>query len=123
MKLTVKTQGEYGDREIDGPEARATLMGVLRKIGDHCILDPEVFPEDLIIKAKGLIKKRAVQALKGGNPIWDALDEHGNPAIGATILVNKPPIIGIIKEDGTWEKVGDGPDHNPFENREGKRDA
>lgn len=118
MKLTVKKQGEWGAGELEGPPARAKLLEILRKIGEHCILSTEDgFPEEVVIKAKGKIKLRAVQTLKQGHIIWDELDEHGHPATGCTILQLQPKIIGIINADGTWEKVGDGPDQSPFEEK------
>jgi hypothetical protein len=118
MKLTVKKQGEYGTTETEGRDAIALIRQTLRKISDHCILSTDDgFPEEVVVKAKGKIKLRAVQTLKQGNIIWDELDEHGHPAMGCTILQLQPKIIGIIGADGTWEKVGDGPEQNPFEEK------
>jgi hypothetical protein len=33
------------------------------------------------------------------------------------VVKAKGKIIGIIGADGTWEKVGDGPEQNPFEEK------
>lgn len=116
MKLIVKTQGEYGTREVEGREAIDLTRAVLRKIAEHCILSTDDgFPEEAVIRAKGAIKLRAVQTLKQGHFIWDELDEHGNAAMGSTVIQRQADIVGIIHGDGTWEKVGDGPDQNPFE--------
>lgn len=120
MKITVKKQGEWGTTELEGSAALDLIRSTLRKIGDHCILSTDDgFPEELVIRAKGAVKKRAVQSLKGGNFIWDTMDEHGQPAEGSTIIQVKRDvtIVGIIHADGTYEKVGDGPDTNPFEEK------
>lgn len=122
MKLTVKRQGEWGTTELEGRSALDLVRTTLRKIGEHCILSTEDgFPEELVIKAKGAIKKRAVQTLKKGHIIWDKLDEHGHPPEGATIIQVQQKIVGIIHADGTYEKVGDGPETNPFEEKKDER--
>ena len=104
MKLIVRRHAKP-ETEVTGTEARQVLRSVLHDIGQACL-----FP---VMPHTGVVRRRAVDALKSGRPIWSENDEHGNPTRDATILTMPMKIIGIIKEDGTYEAVGEDDKEEP----------
>ena len=105
MKIEIQIKGER--TEAQGPEARNVVRSVLKEIGQSVLLPlPEV---------SRTVRRRAIDTLRAGRPIWNKLDADGHPHADATIILIPRQIIGIINEDGTYEAVGDGPKENPFE--------
>lgn len=102
MKLLVMKKDEK-KRTVEGAEARAKLKEVLGNISKNLLIPEPPFT--------GKVRRRALDRLRDGDPIWDANDENGQPHKSATILVMPAKIVGIIKEDGTFEEVkgGDNP--------------
>lgn len=98
MKLIIHRHPNL-KKEVEGTEARQVLREVLTAIGENILLP--------IPAAKRKVRTRAVQALQAGRPIWSESDEMGNASRDATILIKPVPIVGIIKEDGTYEEVGE----------------
>lgn len=104
MKLKVK-RPDQDLVEVEGPEARAILRETFRKVSQS-ILIPEM-------PYTGVVRCRMKDTLRAGRPISDSVDEHGHP--NGILLMMPPKIIGILHADGKWEKIGDGPDANPFD--------
>jgi hypothetical protein len=107
MKLKIK-RPDQDLVEVEGAEARAILRETFRKVS-HSILIPEM-------PFTGIVRCRMKDTLRAGRPISDSMDEHGHP--NGTLILMAPKVVGIIHADGTYEKVGDGPETNPFEKAE-----
>lgn len=97
MKLIVQRHPNLKE-EVEGPAARAVLREVLTTISQSIL-----FP---VMPHTGIVRRRAIEALKAGRAIWSENDDLGNPSSDATILTMPMKIVGIIKEDGTYEEVG-----------------
>lgn len=112
MKIKVLLPEERAG-SYEGTEARNIVKGVLHKIGQSIMVPEPMFSR--------VVRRRALDTLRSGKPIWDDPDEHGQP--GGTVVIMQPKIVGIIHKDGSYEKVGEGPDQNPFGGRDGKDEA
>lgn len=80
---------------LTGPSARLQLSGVLQRASEQMLLP---LPE-----ARRKLRRRMLESLAQGRPVWDRNGEHGNPAAGATVLWPKevqPKVLAVIDEDG-----------------------
>lgn len=114
MKLNVGRIGAK-DTSLEGAEARAKLKevmasiagnngGLLAEIWDD--LDDEMKAE--AINQRRLVRRRVLDTLRSGRPVWDKPDRNGQVSKDSTVVSIPLKIIGIIKADGTWD--GEGPD-------------
>lgn len=94
MKIVVLS--DHPNRTVEGKEARHLVRDVLRSIGENILLPEPMF--------KRIVRRRAIEALRASRPIYSTTDDVGQPA--GTIIMMPAKIVGIIKEDGTFEKVG-----------------
>lgn len=99
MKLCVQRPPEHKREYVEGAAARAVLRQVLQEIGSECLI-PEM-------PYTGKIRCRAKDRLKEGGTIWTERNEIGNPTRDSVMLSMPLKIVGIIKEDGTYEAVGE----------------
>lgn len=99
MKLIVRRNGQQ-PKELEGSEARAALKKMLTDIGNSIMLPEPPFT--------GIIRRRALDRLRAGDPIWNKQDGVGQVAGDATVIRMPQKIVGILKEDGTFEEAGGG---------------
>lgn len=107
MKLCVQKFPDLKKVTVEGAEAKAVLREVLGDISKDIL-----FPT---MPYTGKIRCRCKDRLREGGNIWSKSDQHGNPHKDAIILSMPLKIVGIIKEDGTYEEVGkkDQPAYDP----------
>lgn len=98
MKLCVQRFPDLKKVYVEGPEARAILREVLQDISQDIMIPT--------MPHTGKIRCRCKDSLREGRNIWSKSDQNGNPHKTATILSMPMKIVGIIKEDGTYEEVG-----------------
>lgn len=98
MKLYVKKYPDYLHQEVSGADARRELKAALHEIGSS-ILIPEA-------PHTGIVRRRALDRLRSGDAIWTDRNDLGRPVKG-TIISLPLKILGILKEDGTYEPAAD----------------
>lgn len=98
MKLSIYRYPEMQREDVTGSRARAELKSALTKIG-QCIMMPEP-------PYTGIVRRRALERLRAGDRVWTSVDRNGQP--NGDVIVMPQKIVGIIKEDGTYEEVGEG---------------
>lgn len=100
MRLKIKRHTDDKEKIVTGKEARAVLRDVLSSISKNILIPEPPYT--------GIVRRRAIDALKNGNSIWTEIDDNGHPLKG--IIVSMPPrIIGIIGTDGVYKAI-DGDD-------------
>lgn len=78
-----------------GRSARHQLSAVLQRASDQMLLP--------IPEARRKLRRRMLEALVDGRPVWDLSNEHGTPARDATVLWPKDvvtKVVAIIDEQG-----------------------
>lgn len=101
MRLKIKRHPDNNEKIVTGREARAVLKDVLSSISRNILIPEPPFT--------GIVRRRAIDALRNGNSIWTEIDDNGHPLKG--IIVSMPPrIVGIIGTDGVYKAI-DGDDN------------
>jgi hypothetical protein len=101
MKLKIREPNKP-ERMVEGQEARATLRSLLHTLGQSILMPEPPFT--------GLMRRRVVETLQQGRPVWTEPNHNGQVSDQSTIvaLVRDLKIVGVIRADGTWD--GEGPD-------------
>mgnify|MGYP001346069097 CR=1 FL=1 len=99
LKITRPATGK--EETVKGKEARTILKQVLSEISKNILIPEPPYT--------GIVRRRAIDALRNGNSIWTEIDDNGHPLKG--IIVSMPPrIVGIIGTDGVYKSI-DGDDN------------
>lgn len=107
MRISVVRPPDFKTEIVEGQAALDVVREVFREITKGILIEEMPFT--------GKVRCRAKELLRSGQPIWTHWDDVGQcDTDKSTIIKVLPKIVGIIKKDGTYEPVGDGPKENPF---------
>ena len=99
MKLHVTRHPSTQHEAVEGKAARSALKEALAIIGTSILIPEPPFT--------GIVRRQALDCLRRGQAIWTSRDDLGRPAKG--IIITMPlKILGILKEDGSFESADNG---------------
>lgn len=102
MKITVRKNGSSDGVTYEGREAREKVREMFKSVTDQMLVPDKDEARKL--------RHWMADTLRDGRAIWSEMDEGGNPCGNVMTMEPKPvKIMGIIKEDGTFEVAGDLP--------------